>query len=481
MSSAQRVIPIQPTPGGANKPPPMFQPRQTVYARAVSGRFASWRWVLVWITQLVFYGLPWLAWNGRQAVLFDLETRRFYLPGLVLYPQDFIYLSALLVLSALALFFFTAVAGRLWCGFACPQTVYTEMFMWLERRIEGDRLARMRLDKAPWSAGKLARKGAKQAAWIALSLWTGFTFVGYFTPIRELGQAALTLRLGPWEAFWCGFYALATYGNAGFLREQVCKTMCPYARFQGSLMDQDSLVVAYDSRRGESRGSRSRSADPKALGLGDCVDCTLCVQVCPTGIDIRDGLQMECIGCAACVDACDQVMDKMGYARGLVRFATLRGMEQGSPKPQMWRRLWRPRVLMYGSLLLAVATAFVAGLALRAPVRVDVLRDRGVMARQVEDGAVENVYRVLVMNATEVPQRYRVSVSGLPGLAVAGDAELTLPPAGERAVPLRVRLPADAAQAQGERVLPIQIEVAPLAEGGPARGVREPSTFVLPR
>ena len=481
MSSAQRVIPIQPTPGDANKPPPMFQPRQTVYARAVSGRFNTWRWALVWLTQLLFYGLPWLSWNGRQAVLFDLETRRFYLPGLVLYPQDFIYLSALLVLSALALFFFTAVAGRLWCGFACPQTVYTEMFMWLERRIEGDRLARMRLDKAPWSAGKFARKGAKQAAWIALSLWTGFTFVGYFTPIRELGQAALALGMGPWEAFWCGFYALATYGNAGFLREQVCNTMCPYARFQGSLMDQDSLVVAYDTRRGESRGSRARSADPKALGLGDCVDCTLCVQVCPTGIDIRDGLQMECIGCAACVDACDQVMDKMGYARGLVRFATLRGLEQGSSKPQMWRRLWRPRVLIYGSLLLAVGLAFVAGLATRSPVRVDVLRDRGVMARQVEDGAVENVYRVLVMNATEAPQRYRVAVSGLPGISVAGEAELSLPPAGERALPVRVRLPAEAAQAQGERVLPIQFEVAPLADGGPVRGVREPSTFVLPR
>jgi cytochrome c oxidase accessory protein FixG len=339
----------------------------------------------------------------------------------------------------------------------------------------------MRLDQAPWGMGKLARKGAKQAAWIALSLWTGFTFVGYFTPVRELGAAALSLGLGPWEAFWTGFYALATYGNAGFLREQVCKTMCPYARFQGSLMDRDSLVIGYDSRRGESRGSRSRSADPKALGLGDCVDCTLCVQVCPTGIDIRDGLQMECIGCAACIDACDTVMDKMGYARGLIRYATVNGLEQGLSRAQMWRRLARPRVLVYGTLLLVVGGAFVAGLAARAPLRVDVLRDRGVMARQVEDGAVENVYRVLVMNATEAPQRYRIAVAGLPGLAVAGEAELALAPAAERALPVRVRLPAQAVPGLSERALPIRFEVTQLASSGRDERVQEPSTFLLPR
>jgi cytochrome c oxidase accessory protein FixG len=481
MSANHRVIPIQPADDATRLSPPMFEPRRKVYARSVKGWFASWRWVMVWITQLIFYGLPWLTWNGRQAVLFDLEARRFYLPGLVLYPQDFIYLSALLVLSALALFFFTAVAGRLWCGFACPQTVYTEVFMWVERHIEGDRLARMRLDQAPWGMGKLARKGAKQAAWIALSLWTGFTFVGYFTPVRELGAAALSLGLGPWEAFWTGFYALATYGNAGFLREQVCKTMCPYARFQGSMMDKDSLIIGYDSRRGESRGSRPRSADPKALGLGDCVDCTLCVQVCPTGIDIRNGLQMECIGCAACIDACDGVMDKMGYARGLIRYATLNGMAQGFTKAQMWRRVLRPRVLDYGVLLLAVSVAFVAGLALRDPLRVNVVRDRGVMARLVEDGAVENVYRVLVMNATEAPQRYRIAVSGLPGLSLAGDAELALAPAAERSIPVSVRLPADAAATLHERTQHIRFEVTQVTDTGREAIVHEASTFLLPR
>jgi cytochrome c oxidase accessory protein FixG len=481
MSPTPRVIPIRAADPSSGAAQPFFMPQRKIYARAAPGWFATWRWVLVWATQLLFYGLPWLSWNGRQAVLFDLEARRFYLPGLVLYPQDFIYLSALLVLSALGLFFFTAVAGRVWCGFACPQTVYTEIFMWIERRIEGERIARMRLDQAPWSAAKLARKGAKQAAWIALSLWTGFTFVGYFTPIRELGSAALTLGLGPWEAFWTGFYGLATYGNAGFLREQVCKTMCPYARFQGSMMDKDSLIIGYDSRRGESRGSRPRSADPQALGLGDCIDCTLCVQVCPTGIDIRDGLQMECIGCAACIDACDHVMDKMGYARGLIRYATLNGLEQGLSKRQMWRRLPRPRVLVYGTLLLAVSVAFVAGLALRDPLRVNVVRDRGVMARMVEDGAVENVYRVLVMNATEAPQRYRIAVSGLPGLSVAGNTGLELAPAAERSIPVSVRLPADAAATLNERTQHIRFEVTQLTDTDQEVAVHEASTFLLPR
>ncbi|WP_298232871.1 cytochrome c oxidase accessory protein CcoG [uncultured Azohydromonas sp.] len=481
MSSPSRVIPIQPADDATRRPASMFEAQRKVYARSVKGLFASWRWVMVWITQLIFYGLPWLSWNGRQAVLFDLDARRFYLPGLVLYPQDFIYLSALLVLSAFALFFFTAIAGRMWCGFACPQTVYTEIFMWIERRIEGDRIARMKLDQAPWSARKLVRKGAKQAAWIALSLWTGFTFVGYFTPIRELGASALALGLGPWESFWVFFYGLATYGNAGFLREQVCKTMCPYARFQGSMMDKDSLIIGYDSRRGESRGSRARSADPKALGLGDCIDCTLCVQVCPTGIDIRNGLQMECIGCAACIDACDKVMDKMGYARGLIRYATVNGLEQGLGKAQMWRRVARPRVLVYGALLLAVGVAFTASLALRDPLRVNVVRDRGVMARMVDDGAVENVYRVLVMNATEAPQRYRIAASGLPGLAVAGDTELELAPAAERSIPVSVRLPAEAAAALSERTQHIRFEVTQVAGQGRAASVQEASTFLLPR
>ena len=324
----------------------LYAAHQKIYARAVSGWFSAWRWALVWGTQILFYGLPWLQWNDRQAVLFDLGARRFYIGGLVLHPQDFIYLTGLLIVSAYGLFLFTAVAGRLWCGYACPQTVYTEIFMWFENRIEGDRAKRMKLDAAPWNGEKLLRKGSKQFVWLAFGLWTGFTFVGYFTPIRTLAAEAATLGFGPWEWFWILFYGFATYGNAGYMREQVCKYMCPYARFQSAMFDHDTMIISYDTARGEPRGSRPRSAPHASLaqlGKGECIDCSLCVQVCPTGIDIRKGLQYECIGCAACIDVCDSVMDKMSYPRGLIRYATQNGINKGWDKAQMLRRVLRPR------------------------------------------------------------------------------------------------------------------------------------------
>ncbi|MDO9221355.1 MAG: cytochrome c oxidase accessory protein CcoG, partial [Thiobacillus sp.] len=275
----------------------LYAIRQTIQTRAVHGVFANWRVALV---------------------LFDLAARKFYIFGLVFWPQDFVYLTGLLILSALSLFLFTAVAGRLWCGYACPQTVYTEIFMWVESWLEGDHVARKRLDQSPWNANKLKRRGLKHLVWFVLALWTGFTFVGYFTPIKELAVEFVSFGLGPWETFWIFFYAFATWGNAGFMREQVCKYMCPYARFQSVMFDSDTLTVTYDNSIGEPRGPRSKKTDYKAAGLGTCIDCDLCVQVCPTGIDIRDGLQYECITCAACIDACDSVMDRMGYPRGLV-------------------------------------------------------------------------------------------------------------------------------------------------------------------
>src|SRR4051812_767481 len=298
--STARVIPIHPAPADPSAELEMvslYAKQKTIYARSVSGWFAKWRWAMVWLTQLVFYGLPWLPWNSRQAVLFDLGARRFYIFDLVLYPQDFIYLTALLVVCAYSLFLFTAVAGRLWCGFACPQTVYTEIFLWVEHRFEGDRAARMKLDASAWTMQKWLRRGGKQLVWIAIGLWTGFSFVGYFTPIRTLAAEAAQLSFGPWEWFWVLFYGFATYGNAGYMREQVCKYMCPYARFQSAMFDRDTMIVSYDPARGEPRGSRPRSLAHAALagqGKGECIDCTLCVQVCPTGIDIRQGLQYEC-------------------------------------------------------------------------------------------------------------------------------------------------------------------------------------------
>ena len=483
-AAPRKVIPIQPsTDTRPIAPPPdadaemvsLYEAHKKIYPRSVSGVFSRWRWAMVFLTQLVFYGLPWLEWGQRQAVLFDLGARRFYIFGLVLYPQDFIYLTGILVISALSLFLFTAVAGRLWCGYACPQTVYTEIFLWLEKQTEGDRSARLRRDAGPWNGDKLVRKSAKHALWLALALWTGFTFVGYFTPLHELGRAVLGWRLGSWEVFWIFFYGLATYGFAGFMREQVCKHMCPYARFQSAMFDKDTLIVTYDAERGEPRGARSKKADPAALNLGACVDCSLCVQVCPTGIDIRNGLQYECIGCGACADVCDTVMDKLNYPRGLVRYTTQNAMAQHWSRAQTLRHVLRPRVLLYSAILGAVVVAMLVSLALRTPFKVDVVRDRSVLARIVAGGQIENVYRLQIMNATENQQHYKISAVGLPGLSVSPDTPVQVEPTQSRWVVVQVRLPFEAA-ASGSHPIRFEIE----SQDTPGR-LSEKSVFMVPR
>ena len=474
-----RVIPIVALENDSSVVASLYASDTRIYARSVSGWFNRWRWGMVWLTQLVFYGFPWLSMNNRQALLFDLVDRRFYIFNLVLYPQDLIYLTGLLVISALSLFLFTAVAGRLWCGYTCPQTVYTEIFMWVERKIEGDRIARMRLDKSAWSLQKLARKSAKQAAWIAIGLWTGFTFVGYFTPIRELAGAVTSFSLGPWETFWVLFYGFATYGNAGFMREQVCKYMCPYARFQSAMFDRDTLIVTYDEARGERRGSRPRSDTPAeyhAKGLGDCIDCTLCVQVCPTGIDIRKGLQYECISCAACIDVCDGVMDKMNYPRGLIRNSTQNGVEQKLSRAAMFQRVLRPRILIYTSVLVLVSAGLLWSLLSRASFRVDVVRDRGSIGRMVEQGQVENVYRLQIMNATEHEQRYVMTVAGINGATIVSEPDLVLEAASSRWVAVRVQVPPDAA---GPGSHPITFLIK--TQGSSPEEVVEKSVFLVPR
>ena len=381
-----------------------YAPHQKIYPRDVTGRFSRLRVTAAWILLGLFYVLPWLRWNGRQAILFDLPARQFHIFGLTLWPQDFIFLAWLLVIAALSLFFFTAIAGRLWCGYACPQTVWTEVFLWLERVSEGDRPRRMKLDAGPWTREKLLRKSAKQALWIAFALWTGFTFVGFFTPITDLAARTLSLTLGPWETFWLLFYGFATYGNAGFLREQVCKYMCPYARFQSAMFDRDTLVISYDAQRGDPRGGRRRGIEPRSAGLGDCTDCTLCVQVCPTGIDIREGLQYECIACAACIDACDSVMDRMGYARGLVRYDTQNALQHRG------KRVLRPRVVVYGVLLALLCAGFVAALTMRKPVGLDVLHDRNTLYRRLDSGGIENVYLLKIMNKGGSMRAFRISL-----------------------------------------------------------------------
>jgi cytochrome c oxidase accessory protein FixG len=436
------------TDGGLYRADPKVYPRET------DGRFQRLRKAAATLLLGVYYVIPWLTWHGRQAVLFDLPARKFHVLGLTFWPQDFFYLSWLLILAGLSLFFFTALAGRLWCGYACPQTVWTEVFLAIERAFEGDRSRRMKLDAAPWSAGKLARKGGKQVAWVALALWTGFTFVGFFTPIRELGPRVLALSLGPWETFWTLFYAFATYGNAGYLREQVCKYMCPYARFQGAMFDPATLVIAYDTARGEPRGSRRKGADYKAAGLGDCIDCTLCVQVCPTGIDIRNGLQYECIACGACVDACDAVMDKIAYPRGLVRYATEDSLA-GRPS-----RVLRPRVVVYALLLAGGFAGFAWSVTHRVPLLVDVVRDRNALYRIADDGAIENAYTLKIMNKGDAARRYRVTLAEAGPVVFAGSAPVEAEVASGQVLALSVTLRAAAGAVAGRAEIEFVVEAA---------------------
>ena len=453
----------------------LYEKHKTVYARSVSGIFDNWRWIMVFFTQAIFYGLCWLDWGGRQAVLFHLAERKFYIFGMVFWPQDAIYLAILLVISAYLLFLATAIGGRLFCGYACPQTVYTEILMWIERKVEGDRPARMKLDAQPMDARKFRIKLTKHLLWLAVALWTGFTFVGYFTPIRELAHSLAAFTLGPWEFFWIFFYAGFLYMMAGFMREQVCKYMCPYARFQGVMFDPDTLIITYDAERGEPRAPRRKGEDAKAAGKGDCIDCGICVQVCPTGIDIRNGLQYECIACAACIDACDAVMDKVGLPRGLVRYSTENALARHYGFGDIVRHLLRPRTLIYTGLLVLIVAAAAWSLATRIPLKVDVLRDRGSLYREDDDGGIENVYRLHIMNTDETTHRYALSVGGVGGIGIVGERIVEVPAASNRNVPVVVAVDYGAAPKGSNK---IYFEVRSMAND--AIAVREKATFFMP-
>ncbi|MDY0072406.1 MAG: cytochrome c oxidase accessory protein CcoG [Thauera sp.] len=454
----------------------LYESKRKLYVRSVTGLFANWRWGLVWFTQIIYFGLPWLTWNDRQAVLLHLTERKFYIFGWVFWPQDVLFLALLLIISAYALFFFTAMAGRLWCGYACPQTVYTEIFMWIEEKFEGKHLQRQKLDKAPFSGNKLLRRGGKYLAWIAFSLWTGFTFVAYFSPLHELLAALPSLSFGPWEGFWMLFYGGFTYLFAGVMREQVCKYMCPYARFQAVMFDPDTLVITYDEARGEPRGTRRKGVDPKTVSKGDCIDCGICVQVCPTGIDIRDGLQYECIGCAACIDACDDVMDKMNYPRGLIRYSTENALKQGWGKKEIVGHVVRPRTLIYGLVFALMVFGFVFLLAGREPLRMDVIRDRSSLGREIEGGLIENVYSLQVMNMSERTRSFRIEVSGLPGIQITSTQQVEVAPASSESLTTQVVAP----YGEGEPgANPISFRIT--AEDDAALSLDEKATFLIPR
>ncbi len=448
----------------------LYVAAQKIYPREIAGRFARLRKLAVLVLLGLFYGVAWLQWDGHQALLFDLPARKFHIFGLTLWPQDFLYLALLLIIAALSLFFFTALAGRLWCGYACPQTVWTELFTWIEQWTEGPRLKRMKLDRARWTGEKLLRKGSKQLLWLALAAWTGFTFVGYFTPIRGLGAQLADHSIGLAAGFWIFLYSLATYGNAGYLREQVCKYMCPYARFQSAMFDRDTLIISYDDARGEPRGARRRGSSARQQGLGDCIDCTLCVQVCPTGIDIRKGLQYECIACGACIDACDGVMDKMGSARGLVRYTTENALRAGRT------RVLRPRMVVYGLLLTAVSAALLYSLYNRTPLILDVIRDRNALYREARGDRIENAYTLKLINLDEKPHRYRLLVEGMDRLELIEPAGPVAAPAGSvNTIPARLQAPA--ALAGGVH----RITLTLTAIDQPAIAVHEKARFIGPQ
>jgi len=454
----------------------LYEKHRKVYARATSGKFNNLRWLLVFITQAIFYIGPWIQWGGRQALLLDLVERKFYIFGLVLWPQDVIYLSVILLLSAFALFLFTAVAGRLFCGYACPQTVYTEIFMWIENKIEGDRNARIKLDQAPMSGAKFRIKATKFFLWGIVSFWTGVTFVGYFMPMHALIGDLVNLTISGWSAFWVFFYAAFCFLQAGFMREQVCKYMCPYARFQSVMFDPDTLIVTYEEARGEPRGPRRKSDDLKEKGLGDCVDCKVCVQVCPTGIDIRQGLQYECIGCGLCIDACNEIMAKMDYAPGLIRYDTENSVNKHYTAKEMLRHVMRPRIMLYTGILLVISAIFVYSLSTRIPLRVDVLRDRGVMTREVGDGLTENVYLLHIMNMQDSVRTFSVKPEGMDNIRLDGADTFKVEALGNLTQPINVRVPADVGNPGANQIRFIIEDVE-----NPSIKLDEKSTFIQPK
>ena len=437
-----------------NHPPsvsaPLYASEAKIYARGASGRYARLRVASMTALLGAYYLLPWLQWQGRPLVLFDLPARRFHLLGLTLFPQDLFLLAALLVVAALTLFLFTTLAGRLWCGFACPQTVWTEAFMWMERLAEGERHQRQKLDRGGWNTMKIARKSAKHAMWASFALFTGLTFVAYFIPARALFNDAASLSLAGWPLFWSLFYGFATWGNAGFMREQVCKYMCPYARFQSAMFDRDTLIIGYDAGRGEPRKGIAKLAD---LPPGDCVDCTLCVQVCPVGIDIRKGLQYECIACAACVDACDGVMDHVGKPRGLVRYTSERRDQTGA------FRIVRPRLIAYGLVWLAVVGGFAALLLTRSPIGLDVLRDRRQLFREMDDGRIANLYTLKISNKGEAPLDLQISATRENGAALQlSDTRMRVAGSSTESLVVAALLPAE--QARGVQTVHFDVRAA---------------------
>lgn len=406
-----------------------------IYVKETHGFFKRLRSVTLWILFVLYFATNWMTWNGRQAVLFDLPERKFHVFNITFWPQDFVLLSLLLIVMAFTLFVVTTLAGRIWCGYVCPQTSWTLVYMWIEERIEGPRNKRMKLDKSPMSVDKFTKKFIKHLLWGLIAFATGFTFVSYFYPVRELVADIGAGQVSPWALFWMGFFTVSTYSAAGFLREQLCFFMCPYARFQAVMFDQDTLIVSYDEARGEGekgRGKRKKNEDHKAKGLGDCIDCQQCVQVCPTGIDIREGLQYQCIACALCVDACNDIMEKMDYEKNLISYTTEHNLQGRST------HFFRPRAFGYGFAMILMVSSFIYTLSARDSIELDIMRDRSSLYQENFDGRIQNNYTLRIMNKTQEPVDYQVSVKGLEAMELIGSSELSLKAGEVKSVPVRI-------------------------------------------
>ena len=421
--------------GDVSKTIELYESRKKIYVKEITGLFQKARTFSLWLLMLAYFSICWISVDGQQLLHFDLPARKFHIYGMTFWPQEFVLLSFLLIICAYGLFFVTTLFGRVWCGYTCPQTAWTFIFMWIEEKVEGSRNQRMKLDKAELSSSKFIKKATKHILWLFVAFATGLTFVGYFYPMRELVPDLFTLSIeNSWALFWIAFFTVATYANAGWLREQVCLYMCPYARFQSVMFDEDTLVVSYDKERGDPRGSRKRNADYKEQGLGDCVDCGMCVQVCPTGIDIRDGLQYECIGCALCIDACDSIMDKMEYERGLISYTTEHRLEGKTS------HILRPKSIAYALLLSIMIGAFSYSLITRVPLELDVIRDRGALYQLTGMGKIENAFTLKVMNMSDQIQNFELSVSGIEGLTITTKTEFTVQSGEVYTLPTSVEL-----------------------------------------
>ena len=395
-----------------------YTPRSQIYVRAVKGALDNFRRFFGLVFLGIFVVLPWIQFNGHQAILFDIGEQRFNIFALTLWPQDLTLLAWILIVAAYALFFVTTFAGRVWCGFMCPQTTWTFIFIQIEEWVEGSRNKRIKLDQQPMDFNKFIRKFVKHSLWLLVALFTSLIFVGYFTPITALFVDFFTLETSFWVTAYTLFFTVCTYGNAGWMREIMCTHICPYARFQSAMFDKDTLTVSYDAARGESRGPRPRKMDEKTRtekGIGDCVDCNLCVLVCPTGIDIRNGLQYECIDCGKCIDACNDTMDKMHYPRGLIKFASEHQLAGGKTS------ILRPKLMGYAVVLMIMSGLLVLELLTRVPLDVDIIRDRNTLYRETNEGLIENVFTLKIMNKSQFTETYQITVDGLLDPVITGD------------------------------------------------------------